>query len=580
MSSIRVLCTFGGFAAIVLLLACFQGCSKNDGNSGPTGPTGSQPSLLTVSPDTGNVGTLVQITGANFDSGASVSFGHWPASGIQYVSRTTLLVYAPDSVKRDSTYDVKIIDLGGKLSLKTHSYKGVLPGLLAVNGVSKPSGNLGSTVIFEGESFGDDVSKGSVYFSDAGGNPLLAPVTLAANWTNEFIITTVPSGAGSGPTWIQTPTGKSAPFMFTVTQSATFSPSTIFWTQTASLPDSSQGHSAVFVPSPGSTSPGDVVYLTGGADGSVIPRASVAYSVVSTTGGLGAWSPTASLPAPRAFHGSAAATGYNALIDTSVTGYIYVVGGIDTSGDPTNTVYMARINSDHSLGSWAQVATLNTPLHAMGVTIFRSWLYIAGGATTGNVPQNSVVRAHIAPDGTLGAWESLPPLPYPCAYAPLLQFGDALYMVGGDSGAVSPGVNTLTSSRMDLISCNFLDLRTGELKNTSWTLNGTHLIKPVAKHTALVAGGTILVSGGLYQGDGNSSTEHQYATINVDGSIGSFNGATGSHTIAGSGGAGGVPFFNHGAISYVDGSGTAHVVILGGNDVNNPAAPVPNTYYY
>ncbi|MBI3363355.1 MAG: hypothetical protein HY033_00435 [Ignavibacteriae bacterium] len=566
----------GGLLSIATVLS-LAGCN-NDG--GISGPTGSQPSILTIHPDSGNVGTLVEITGANFDSGATVIFGRWAAQSVVYVSSTTLLAYASDSIRSDSVYDIQVTNPGGKSALRSHAYKGVVPLLQAVNGVSRPSGNIGSTVIFEGKSFGDLLGKGTVYFSDASGNPVPAAVTLAENWTNEFIVSTVPSGAASGPVWIQTPTGKSGSFAFTIIQAATFSPSLISWTQTQPLPDSSQGHSAVFLTIQSGASAGNLIYVTGGADGSVHPRTTVAYAPVSGSGQLGSWVSATGIPNPRAFHGAVVATPYNALIDTTVAGYLYVIGGIDTSGRPTNTVYRGTVSNDQSVSSWVQVATLSVPLHSMGVTIFRSWLYIAGGATTGNAPRQEVYRARIQQDGSLGSWESQPSLSYPRAYAPLVQFAGVLYVVGGDTGTVAPGVNTLTSTRMDQIHYNFLDLRTGVLKNSSWTLNGAGLIKPVTKHTAVMAGGTILVSGGIYQGAINSSTEHQYASINVDGSIGSFNGATGSHTIAGSGGVGGVPFFNHAAISYVDASGMAHVVILGGNNVGNPALPVPNTYYY
>ncbi len=564
---------------IVCALLSVVGCSNKDSNP-VSGPTGSQPTALSVVPDSGDVGTLVQITGANFDSGASVSFGPWVAHSVQYVSSTTLLAYAPDSIKRDSVYNVSVTDPGGKSASIAHGYKGVAPLLNAVNGVSKPSGTIGSTIIFDGESFGDLLGKGTVYFSDAASNPLAASVTLAADWTNEFIVTTVPTGAATGPVWVQTPTGKSASFIFTVTQSATFSPSLISWTQTTSLPDSSQGHGAVFLSIQSGPSAGNYVYVTGGADGAVQPRTTVEYSAVTGSGQLGAWATSTALPDPRAFHASVMATGFNALIDTTVAGYLYVIGGIDASGSPTSTVYKAAVNNDKSVGTWSAVSALSVQLHSMGATIFRSWLYVAGGATTGNAPQSGVYRAHIERDGTLGPWEAQPSLPTPRAYAPLLQFAGFLYVVGGDTGTVAPGVNTLTSSRVSSIYYNALDLRTRVLVNSSWTLNSTALIKPVAKHSAIVAGGTILVSGGVYQGYTNSSTEHEYASINTDGSIGSFNGATGSHTIAGVGGAGGVPFFNHAAISYVDAGGVAHVVILGGNDVNSPTHPVPDAYYY
>jgi hypothetical protein len=47
---------------------------------------------------------------------------------------------------------------------------------------------------------------------------------------------------------------------------------------------------------------------------------------------------------------------------------------------------------------------------------------------------------------------------------------------------------------------------------------------------------------------------------------GSFNGATGSHTISGA--IGGYNFFNHSATYFADAGGNPHVLILGGEDVN------------
>ncbi len=63
----------------------------------------------------------------------------------------------------------------------------------------------------------------------------------------------------------------------------------------------------------------------------------------------------------------------------------------------------------------------------------------------------------------------------------------------------------------------------------------------------------------------------------MDATLGSFGGATGSQTIVA---AGGVPFFNHDAIAYVDASGEAHVVVIGGTDVGAPATPIAKVYFY
>ncbi|HXI20480.1 MAG TPA: hypothetical protein VNH46_05320, partial [Gemmatimonadales bacterium] len=122
-----------------------------------------------------------------------------------------------------------------------------------------------------------------------------------------------------------------------------------------------------------------------------------------------------------------------------------------------------------------------------------------------------------------------------------------------------------------------IDLRTGRLTSAGWTLSGAKLKKPVSKHTAVIAGGNVLISAGLYNGAKNGASEESYAQLNADGSTGSFNGATGSNTISSLGGGN---LFNHGATGYVDGNGAFHVLIVGGDDVNTPGTVHAGVYYY
>jgi hypothetical protein len=319
----------------------------------------------------------------------------------------------------------------------------------------------------------------------------------------------------------------------------------------------------------------NLIYLAGGADGALVPRATVHRTAIDGLGGIGPWMSLPDLPDERAFHGCALATPYNALIDTTVAGHLYVVGGIDSSGTAKRTVFRAPVNLDRSLGAWSETVPLPDSLHSMGVTVFRSWMYVAGGASGGDEPRSAVYRARIQPDGSLGPWESQLSLPEGRAYTQLAQFAGVLYVLGGAVQAVPPDQATVGGSNTSSIVLHRLDLRTGELRNT-W-VSSSSLIKAVAKHTAVVAGGTILSSGGVYNGAGNSATEHQYATIQPDGTVGSFGGATGSQTVESQGGK---PFFNHATVVYVDGSGAARVIILGGNDINAPTVPVADCWYY
>jgi hypothetical protein len=404
-----------------------------------------------------------------------------------------------------------------------------------------------------------------------------AAVTLADNWTDEFIVTTVPSNADSGPVWIETPTGASDSIPFRLLQAASFSPSLINWTATTPLPEPLQGLGTVFLSLETGPAPGQLVYVSGGADGAVVPTAAMRYSEVDGTGQFSAWTDGTALPEARAFHGAALATPFNALVDTLLAGHLYVVGGIDATGAPTSAVFRSALGLDRANAPWVQETPLPVPLHSMGVAIFRSWLYVIGGATSGDAPVAEVYRARINEDGSLGVWESQPALPSPRAYPAVAQAAGVLYALGGETAAAPPGSGTLTTTRSNEIYFNPLDLRTGELADVSWTLNPSSLIKARAKHTAVAAGGWILVSGGLYNGAANSATEHSFAAINVDGTLGSFGGATGSQTIDA---AGGVPFFNHAAVAYVDAAGEARVVILGGTGVNDPATAIAEVYFY
>jgi hypothetical protein len=204
-------------------------------------------------------------------------------------------------------------------------------------------------------------------------------------------------------------------------------------------------------------------------------------------------------------------------------------------------------------------------------------LYVWGGATTGNVPVATVYRTTIDASGALGTWQSLTPLPFKRAYFGAGAFGQFLYAFGGDSGTVTPNDSSLSSSAIDDVIYAQLDLRTRAISASGWVLNTTKLKKAVSKHRTVVAGGNVLVTAGLYNGATSGSSEESYAQINADGSLGSFNGATGANTISSSGGGN---LFNHAEVGYVDGSGTFHVLVSGGDDVNSPGKKHKATFYF
>ncbi len=447
------------------------------------------------------------------------------------------------------------------------------PVLLTINQATRPSGPSGSTVILEGREFGATQGSGQVLFSDGAGASVSAVIAGPSDWSNDFVVTTVPSGAATGPVWIQTAGGVSDSLTFTITQNAAFSPSTILWTATTPLPTGLSGHGAVFAQFSAMGDTG-LVYVLGGADDSKAPRNDVLYATVQADGQLGAWVPTTALPESIAFHAATVATPFNSLVRGK--GHLYTLGGAkDATGRPTAVVYRATLNADGSVAEWTSVSALPKPLHSLGAAVFHGSLYVAGGATQGNQPVVETYRARIDTLGAPGAWEALTTLPTGRSYHGFISFGGYLYALGGETAAVTPDDSTNTATKLGEILYAKIDLRTGLLG--SWLSNPSSMTKDVSKHTVVMSGGYLLATAGIYNGAKNGSTEETYAQLNSDGTVSSFNGATGSHTIVS---AGGRNLYNHAALSYTDARGFAHVLVVGGDDLNNPGHKRAETWFY
>ena len=447
-----------------------------------------------------------------------------------------------------------------------------------VSSGTKPSGNSASTVIVEGSAFGDAQGPGQILFSDGAGGTVAAAIASTDDWTDTFILTTVPTGAATGPVLVETGTGQSGSLPFTLTQNATFSPSTIAWTETQALPVAMSGHSATYAPIDNASGAAvERVYVVGGSGNDSIPMTSVYYSTIQSGGSVGSWATGTALATRVAHHTTVAATPFNSKVPGS--GYLYVLGGIEAKGgQPVNSISRIPLNQDGTTGAAQAAGTLPAPLHSFGAVVFRSTIYIAGGATTDDAPLANVYRAVIDTLGNIGTWEALASLPEARAYHQFVGFGGFLYAVGGDTGAVPVDDANFqqNSTKLSTVALARIDLRSGLLPK-GWAVSGSTMQKSRTKHVALAAGGSLFVSSGLYSAAGVGSSENSFATINSDGTLGSFGGATGSNTLES---VGGVNLFGTRGIAYVDANGVAHVMILAGDDVSSPGSKSAKVIFY
>ncbi len=452
------------------------------------------------------------------------------------------------------------------------------PVVTSVDGAALPAGQVGSLVVIAGSNFGatQSTDAGIVLFTNGVGLSDTAAVASAADWTSSLIVTTVPAGAVTGPMIVRTAGGASDTIQFTVTQSAAFSPSTVSWSSMIRLREGISGGALASAFGVTAGLYATQLYVAGGADSTNVPTDSVSYATVLGSGALAGWVATTVLPAPRAVAAAAIATPTNSPVSGS--GYLYVIGGDSTAGGkPVATVYVGTLTAPAGVTAWATTTPLPQPIHSAGAAIFNGNLYVFGGSGAGNAPVASVYRASIGATGTLGAWQTEPSLPFARSYFGSGINGTFLYVFGGDSGTVTPNDSSLSATSLGDVAYAQIDVRTGDLTTAGWTTGANRLKKAASKLTAVVAGGAVLVTGGLYNGASTGSTEETYATFNADGSVNAFAGATGSNTISSSGGGN---LFNHAAVGYLDTRGAFHVLVAGGDDVTSPTKKHTGVWSY
>jgi hypothetical protein len=446
------------------------------------------------------------------------------------------------------------------------------PVITQVNGVTEPVGLIGMTVMIEGSSLGDS-ARGKVYFRGAGGARIQAAAA-HADWTNTFIITTVPQGtADSSKVWVETTGGVSDSIPFTLITSGAFSPSNITWSTASPLPQPLQGLGAVAVSIGRGSTKGSWVYTVGGANAANVAGNALYRAPVLANGALGAWVAMTSQPTARAYHTVVAATPSTARIDTTVAAYLYALGGIDATGSTVGTVEVTRVGLDGNVNTWQSVTPLPAALHNAGAVVFRGFLYVSGGASGTHQPTANSYRAEVRPDGTLGAWQTVAALPNATAYHSMVSFGPYVYVVGGDNGTVAPTLNTMSGSETNAAYVARIDMRNGSLP--SWT-QVTAMGKARSKGAVVAAGGSLLATSGLYAGQAGSS-ENTYASIVAEGSLASWNGATGSNTIDG---LLGYAVYNTAAVFFVDAQGRGHVMVIGGASRSGAGQASAGVVYY
>lgn len=195
--------------------------------------------------------------------------------------------------------------------------------------------------------------------------------------------------------------------------------------------------------------------------------------------------------------------------------YVYVIAGAG-SGNSTNFIYRSVIDGSGNLGAWQTDGVLPAGLSGHQVFLTSGYMYVIGGSVDGGVTAlNTVYKSPITNDGSLGTWSTGPTLPANIQYTRLSVTKGRVYLIGGHTGSVV--IPNLIFGAIDT---------TGLI--TSWTAS-TVFPTSIAQGHVLTTTNNVYYLGGTVNNDLSGVSDSIYtATVNADGSIGTWSLMSGS----------------------------------------------------
>ncbi|HAG50476.1 MAG TPA: hypothetical protein DCL42_03975 [Deltaproteobacteria bacterium] len=189
---------------------------------------------------------------------------------------------------------------------------------------------------------------------------------------------------------------------------------------------------------------------------------------------------------------------------------IYVIGGTNDRGYISDCEWV-KVSPDGAVTNWKKVYSLTAPRGFVAVASYNGYVYAIGGANGehGSNLLNTIERAKINPDGSLGRWELEKNTMFSSRRGGTAFAANGyIFAIGGYNG-------------------EFLDTVEKAKINPDGSLGKWELMIPTLQdrryiHSSIYTGGYIYVMGGHDRGSGGALNSVEYAKVKNDGGLEEF----------------------------------------------------------
>jgi alpha-tubulin suppressor-like RCC1 family protein len=233
------------------------------------------------------------------------------------------------------------------------------------------------------------------------------------------------------------------------------------------------------------------IFVTGGNDGLTV--SSTVYSAfVKSDGTISGWTTLTATPMLQPLYSHSAVVG---------SGRIILSGGVTTGGPNTalSTIYTAIIHSDGSLGAWSTNAnSLPAARYQHSAVITDGYYIVVGGYDSTNNPTSTVYSGPLNPDGTVGVLTPISDsLPVPLVSEQVVSSHGIIAVTGGVTAPSLSSVPTVYYGSINQSTGNIGAADCLSNQAQCWNTSYDQLLQPLEEHGALVANGVLIVTGGL-----------------------------------------------------------------------------------